>query len=98
MSTRKEILNRLVERSAHNLLSYSSNYLMTKSKKGREKEWRMAKEECEVLSEILQLEQADESRAKDDVQDYHFTGDISTKDLDTVVDEIIKAFKMGPQT
>ena len=59
MSTRLDVLNRLLERSAHNLFCYSRNYTMTHPKDGYESEWNKAREECDVLDELILMEKED---------------------------------------
>lgn len=63
MSKRLEVLNGLLERSAHNLFCYSRNYAMTQPKNGYESEWNKAREECDVLDELILMERNDNKAA-----------------------------------
>lgn len=51
--TKKEILNNNYIIACSNLLNYSSNYLMTESRKGYEELWKKAKEEVELLEIMI---------------------------------------------
>ena len=55
---RKELLKKYYDLETHNALCYSENLLMTKPKKGYEKEWKEAMERADALDALKQESEA----------------------------------------
>lgn len=55
--TKQELLKKYYDEACHNLLCYSTNYLMDKPRKGYEKEWKETKVEVELLEEMMKEKQ-----------------------------------------
>jgi hypothetical protein len=53
MHKKLDLLYKYHNMAYHNLLCYSKNYAMTEVKEGFETEWKQAKEECELLEEMI---------------------------------------------
>ena len=51
--TKLELLSKYVDQANHNFFCYSRNYAMTEPKEGFERQWKQAKEECELLDVLM---------------------------------------------
>ena len=51
--TRSDLFKKYYDMACHNLLCYSANYLMGKPKEGYEEEWEEARQEVEILEELI---------------------------------------------
>lgn len=102
--TRLDIIKKQYDMACHNLLVYSSNYLMDSPKTGFELEWKQAKAECELLEEWLE-------ELPGSFKTIKFVGTINSYsrklnldkvpyfDLITIEgrDEIVRLFQMTPE-
>ena len=52
--TTKELLKEYYEMEMNKVFSYSGDYLMSRPKKGYEKEWEKAKEKAEIIQSLLE--------------------------------------------
>jgi len=50
--TNKEEMKKRIDMTAHNLMCYSANMLMTKAKEGFEKEFKIARENLDLLNNM----------------------------------------------
>ncbi len=55
--TAKELLEEYYDMEMNNVFSYSGNYLMSRPKKGYEREWEEAREKVEIIKYLLGLEE-----------------------------------------
>ncbi|PHJ38637.1 hypothetical protein P378_08715 [Desulforamulus profundi] len=51
--TRLDLFKKYHDMACHNLLCCSANYLMEKPKEGYKKEWNEARQEVEILEELI---------------------------------------------
>lgn len=58
--TRIELLEEMQEMTYHNLLCYSSNYLMNSAKDGYENEWKRENEKAKLIEEMITEEKKKE--------------------------------------
>lgn len=61
---RLELFEEMNQMYTHNLMCYSSNFLMTKPKKGYEKEWKEQNERLELIQELIEEEKGKREHGK----------------------------------
>ena len=52
--TAKELLEEYYDMEMNNVFSYSGNYLMSRPKKGYEREWEEAREKVEIIKCLME--------------------------------------------
>ncbi len=65
--TRKDLLKKYYDIANYNLLCYSRSYLMIEPKRGYEGEWEDAKDEGELLEDMLREEEKKEAAPEEEV-------------------------------
>ena len=64
--TRIELLEEMQKMTYHNLLCYSSNYMMNSAKSGYENEWNRENEKAKLLQEMITEEKKREKNRNKD--------------------------------
>lgn len=79
--TKQELLKKYYDEACHNLLCYSTNYLMDKPRKGYEKEWKETKVEVELLEEMMKQLLVDREVKTNQIITIHLTAEKFIGDL-----------------